>query len=203
MATRKELAARSRERILNAALDLISEKGYDKVSVSAIMKECGMSVGNFYHYFNAKEDLIAALERDSYEHANQELLLMRNLPIERQLRFYIMNWAQTETVRHHSPNYGRQWFIYYLSNSTSWKDPNNKINVAKNEIQSCFQHAIENGELRSNTPAEALAYQLSFEIIGMYLFFIMTDASFPMLDWANNFCEHSLKNIIAPYYAES
>ena len=47
--------------ILDATLDLISERGFHNTPMSMIAKVSGASMGIIYHYFGNKEDLIAEL----------------------------------------------------------------------------------------------------------------------------------------------
>ena len=54
----------ARERLLQAAIDLIWAKSYGAVSVEDICQRAGVQKGSFYHFFPSKDDLvIAALER--------------------------------------------------------------------------------------------------------------------------------------------
>lgn len=46
-----------KEKILNVALKLFSERGFYSTSIPDIAQEEGMSVGNFYNYFKSKEFL--------------------------------------------------------------------------------------------------------------------------------------------------
>jgi AcrR family transcriptional regulator len=48
-------------KILNAAIDVISEKGLDKTSISDIVKKAGVAQGTFYLYFSSKKALIPAI----------------------------------------------------------------------------------------------------------------------------------------------
>lgn len=48
-------------KILKAAIDVISEKGLDKTSVSDIVKKAGVAQGTFYLYFSSKKALIPAI----------------------------------------------------------------------------------------------------------------------------------------------
>jgi AcrR family transcriptional regulator len=48
----------TRALILETALRLFQERGYDKTTMRAIAKEAGVSVGNAYYYFAGKEHLI-------------------------------------------------------------------------------------------------------------------------------------------------
>ncbi|CAH2714699.1 putative HTH-type transcriptional regulator YvdT [Neobacillus rhizosphaerae] len=48
-------------KILNAAIEVISEKGLDKTSISDIVKRAGVAQGTFYLYFSSKKALIPAI----------------------------------------------------------------------------------------------------------------------------------------------
>ena len=49
------------EKILRASIEVISEKGLDKASVSDIVKKAGVAQGTFYLYFSSKIALIPAI----------------------------------------------------------------------------------------------------------------------------------------------
>ena len=58
-AQRRKLQGKETERrILNAALDLMRDRGFDKVSIRDICKEAGITTGAFYHHFSSKEALL-------------------------------------------------------------------------------------------------------------------------------------------------
>jgi len=63
MARTVDEAARERRRsaFLDAAQRLIESKGYAQMSVQDVLDEAGASRGAFYHYFDAKHDLLAAV----------------------------------------------------------------------------------------------------------------------------------------------
>ncbi|RAS77088.1 TetR family transcriptional regulator [Priestia endophytica] len=49
------------KRILQASIEVISEKGLHKASISEIAKKAGIAQGTFYLYFKSKHDLIPAI----------------------------------------------------------------------------------------------------------------------------------------------
>lgn len=51
----------SKQRIINAAIKLISEKGYHGATTDLIAKEAGVSQGLIFHYFTNKEGLFFSL----------------------------------------------------------------------------------------------------------------------------------------------
>jgi AcrR family transcriptional regulator len=63
-------AARTRSAIIDAALRLFREKGYDATTMRAVATEAGVSVGNAYYYFESKEQLIQGFyDRAQVDHA--------------------------------------------------------------------------------------------------------------------------------------
>ncbi len=59
-----EELATTRQRLIDAALNLFDQRGYAGASVSAILREAGVQSGSLYHFFDSKQDLlVAVLER--------------------------------------------------------------------------------------------------------------------------------------------
>src|SRR5215216_2874413 len=54
-------ALRTRERILEAALGLFAEKGYEATTMRGVAREAGASLGLAYRYFASKEEFALAL----------------------------------------------------------------------------------------------------------------------------------------------
>ncbi|MEZ0064949.1 AcrR family transcriptional regulator [Streptacidiphilus sp. MAP12-20] len=52
---KKAKSERTRALILETAMRLFQERGYDKTTMRAIAAEAGVSVGNAYYYYEGKE----------------------------------------------------------------------------------------------------------------------------------------------------
>jgi AcrR family transcriptional regulator len=65
----------TRNSILEAAISLFSERGYQQTTTHQIAKQAGVSVGALYRYFSDKEDILKELYR-------QEVTAMRNRILE-------------------------------------------------------------------------------------------------------------------------
>ena len=61
MTTRQEQAHRRREQLIEAALVVCARQGVDGASVKDIARAAGVTPGLLYHYFDSKEDLVAAV----------------------------------------------------------------------------------------------------------------------------------------------
>src|SRR5436189_2761619 len=60
--------------ILNSALDLLRDRGYERTTMRAIAKKAGVSLGNAYHYYGSKDHLIQAFyQRTHEEHLSASL----------------------------------------------------------------------------------------------------------------------------------
>jgi AcrR family transcriptional regulator len=67
-AIRGRASERTRERIVETALRMFRERGFEATTMRAIAAEAGVSVGNAYYYFSSKEQLVQAY----YDRAQQE-----------------------------------------------------------------------------------------------------------------------------------
>lgn len=50
-----------REKIMDAAFDLFGEQGFEKTTLSQIIKRAGTSKGGFYHHFESKQAILEAI----------------------------------------------------------------------------------------------------------------------------------------------
>jgi|SRR5690625_788168 len=66
---RQALKARqTRERIINAVIELITEGGYGAASSSRIARRAGVTWGAVQHHFGSKDDILAAVLERSHQH---------------------------------------------------------------------------------------------------------------------------------------
>jgi AcrR family transcriptional regulator len=65
--TKTPKGEQTRALILNTALELLREHGYEKTTMRAIADKAGVSLGNAYHYFSSKEHLIQAFYHRLHE----------------------------------------------------------------------------------------------------------------------------------------
>jgi AcrR family transcriptional regulator len=63
----------TRERILDVALDLFTEKGYDKTSLREIAEQLGFTKAALYYHFASKEDILMALHLRLHAFGNEAL----------------------------------------------------------------------------------------------------------------------------------
>ncbi len=66
------MAANARERILEAACDLIASDGIDDVRIARVATRAGASSALVHHYFSTREELLAQALVHSFESAGDE-----------------------------------------------------------------------------------------------------------------------------------
>src|SRR5580693_749892 len=74
-------AASTRERILNVALELFTEKGFDGASLREIAERLGVTKAAIYYHFASKNDILIALHMRLHEFGKDALSRMTEEPV--------------------------------------------------------------------------------------------------------------------------
>ncbi|HEY7203815.1 MAG TPA: TetR/AcrR family transcriptional regulator [Methylomirabilota bacterium] len=86
----------ARAQILRAAADLFRERGYQASTVDHIAARLGMSKASLYTHFRAKEEMLAAISRETIEAFTRDLnlVLTSRLGAEAKLRTVVRQHVQ-------------------------------------------------------------------------------------------------------------
>jgi AcrR family transcriptional regulator len=89
--TRRRNIAPPREDVLAAAMDMIAERGLEKLTMAALGREVGMSSGHLLYYFRSKDELLLRTLEWSEGRLGVERgrLLMRAAPARERLDAYV------------------------------------------------------------------------------------------------------------------
>ncbi|EYT84368.1 TetR family transcriptional regulator [Streptomyces sp. Tu 6176] len=92
----------TRALILETAMRLFQERGYDRTTMRAIAQEAGVSVGNAYYYFAGKEHLIQGFyDRIAAEHREAvREVLARETGLQARLAGVLKAWLDVATPYH-------------------------------------------------------------------------------------------------------
>ncbi|MFF1546682.1 TetR family transcriptional regulator [Streptomyces sp. NPDC058291] len=92
----------TRALILETAMRLFQERGYDRTTMRAIAQEAGVSVGNAYYYFAGKEHLIQGFyDRLAAEHREAVRdILARETSLEARLAGVLRTWLDVARPYH-------------------------------------------------------------------------------------------------------
>ena len=91
----KEEAEKTRQAVIEAALDVFSEKGYVKATFDEIAARAGFTKGAVYWYFRNKADLVSALISEYMERKRSEIA--KDMPevktLDDLLEYFVL-WAK-------------------------------------------------------------------------------------------------------------
>jgi AcrR family transcriptional regulator len=84
---REKKKQQTRQAIMQAAVKLFSEKGFEKTSIEELAKEAGIGKGTIYSYFQTKNDILHAFCEDELEDLHHELTTNadKEIPILKQM----------------------------------------------------------------------------------------------------------------------
>ena len=91
----KEDAEKTRQAVLESALDVFSEKGFAKATFDEIAARAGFTKGAVYWYFRNKADLVAALIEEYVERKRAELapVVPEGNTLDDLLNYFVL-WAE-------------------------------------------------------------------------------------------------------------
>lgn len=124
----------TRALILETAMRLFQERGYDKTTMRAIAQEAGVSVGNAYYYFEGKEHLIQGFyDRIAAEHrAAVREVLAREGDLEARLAGVLRAWLDIATPYH-------EFAVQFFKNAA---DPDSPLSPFSPESEHAREEAI-------------------------------------------------------------
>lgn len=76
-----------RQMLKDAAINLVSQHGYEKTTIKEIARHCDVTVGVIYHYFKSKDDLFSEALQDYGANWEEVIPHVKELPIEDGLVF--------------------------------------------------------------------------------------------------------------------
>ena len=147
---RKLQAKQTEQRILQAALALMREHGYENVSVRDICRQAGITTGAFYHHFPSKEALIAKGFGALDNYMKQALEGRGEEPPAQRLRTILTAYA--DFMEQESGELTTRYYLTRLSNVNAGirLDP---TNYTKRAMVDCFRQARDKGDfIESRTP---------------------------------------------------
>ncbi|MCT9076292.1 TetR/AcrR family transcriptional regulator [Streptomyces fulvoviolaceus] len=142
----------TRALILETAMRLFQERGYDKTTMRAIANEAGVSVGNAYYYFAGKEHLIQGFyDRLAAEHrAAVREVLDRETDLEARLGGVLRVWLEIATPYH-------EFAVQFFKNAA---DPDSPLSPFSPESEHARVEAISihrevlHGATKTKVPEE-------------------------------------------------
>ena len=146
-------ASDKRSAILEAALELIAERGFHNTPVSMITEVSGVSAGNIYHYFDSKDELIQELYREVKLDMMQSITDGYSRDLSYRDRFNLL-W--TNSIRHVISHPDQAKFLEQFENS-SYLEPTlpDAVMAEVERIMRFYSDGVADGVLK-DLPAPVL-----------------------------------------------
>lgn len=170
--------AKRREQILDAAVKLFCEKGYEGTTIRDIARKVGVTEGLLYYYFDGKDALISACwsERNWQPHLDQWIDASADRPLSEALLHIIRRHLETlfaagRQVRMHAAEVLRDGELSSISRE--------RIEQTRTLLSDFFRRRQELGHIRGDVDVEMLASI----ILGAGFSFFMTEGRLPRSRW--------------------
>lgn len=161
MARTPKVVEDRREQILDAAVRVFADKGFDKATNKDIASEAGITPGLIYHYFKNKEDLLRAILE---EHSPLRLMQVMpanflDMPPESALRYVaqqLLNMAEDE----HYLRLARVYLMEAIHHPEAITFGLTGMQEVVGFLERYLAKKMESGELRRTDPG------LAFQVFG-------------------------------------
>jgi AcrR family transcriptional regulator len=177
--TRKEQAEITRQKLVDAALDLFVKRGYDRVTVDDICKRAGVSKGAFYGHFKTKDQAVLEefLKADSYYQEVIAQVMKEDGYVNRMLAF-------SRLVLRFIESQGKMVIKVAYSSTIA---PERKTSPIASQDRALYQivdamvkGAQENGECRTDIPSFEIAQAVIRSIRGVVYDWCLQDGGFDL-----------------------
>lgn len=165
MSTTTDATSGSRQKLIEATIELMSSRGFEAMGINSILEAAGVSKSNFYYHFKSKEDLcLAALDSmtDAFFSMSDPILLNKALSPRKRLEKFLKGMA--EMIESECCNKGCPFVNLATETSDFVPAFRERISEYFDRYQQCFadviQEGIQQGEFRSDVSAKLAAQVL-------------------------------------------
>ncbi len=198
--TNRQLRAmETKRKIMGAAKMLISERGFESISIEDIVKEAGVSTGSFYTYFKRKEEIVEALNQTDFYRLAEIANGMPDKDTLERLRYYCK--AFLKGIEETGIEICRQWTRNNLSptNMLLGGEETTKYQYDYRAMQSILAEGIKRGELTAALPMDDLALCFNAWLYGLMVAWCMTDGEVKGSEKTDMLCDTVIKAALEPY----
>jgi TetR/AcrR family transcriptional regulator, fatty acid metabolism regulator protein len=142
-----------KDRIMDAALRIFAEKGFQNTTISEISKEAGVSEATIYEYFGTKEDLLFAIpekiSNDGFEEMERILPFISG--VEGRMRAMLRGYVQ---LYQSNPHYSALVLLQLMSNKRFRQTAAHAaIRRSAHNLLVCIREGIEDGTFKKDSDA--------------------------------------------------
>lgn len=172
---------RTRQRIVDTAMDLFRKQGFGATSMEQIAEEVDIAKATLYSYFNVKEAIINEYIHRSLRKSGPEIdLLLNGLPDTRSRLFAAAEKASAWIVLH--KDILEIYIIYRFQHLQESIRDQSKRSGLENAFAKIIKAGQESGDLREDIRSEVLARHLELMHMSAVLNWLVDQVNNPLLD---------------------
>ncbi|HNZ64870.1 MAG TPA: TetR/AcrR family transcriptional regulator [Smithella sp.] len=140
-----------KDRIMDAALRIFAEKGFQNATITEISKAAGVSEATIYEYFGTKEDLLFAIPEkitnDTFEESSKVIPYIKG--VEGKIRAILLFYVQ---LYQSNPNYSALVLLQLMSNRRFRQTPAHAaIRTSAHTLLDCIREGIADGTFKKDS----------------------------------------------------
>jgi len=140
-----------KDRIMDAALRIFAEKGFQNATITEISKAAGVSEATIYEYFGTKEDLLFAIPEkitnDTLEESSKVIPYIKG--VEGKIRAILLFYVQ---LYQSNPNYSALVLLQLMSNRRFRQTPAHAaIRTSAHTLLDCIREGIADGTFKKDS----------------------------------------------------
>ena len=140
-----------KDRIMDAALRIFAEKGFQNATITEISKEARVSEATIYEYFGTKEDLLFAIpekiSNETFEKSTKVIPYIKG--VEGKIRAILLFYVQ---LYQSNPHYSALVLLQLMSNKRFRQTPAHAaIRRSSHGLLDCIKEGIEDGTFKKDS----------------------------------------------------
>lgn len=194
MGKRQTAAMQTRLSVIAAAEKLISEKGFEGVTIDDIAREAGVAKGTFYTYFKRKEDVVSEIAQSNFVNIQKKSMQINGDVCDR-LSFFL-----TDSMRYiveTGLKICQQWLKNVVEPQD--KDGKRKLLYDKGVIEGILNQALASGELVPETPIADIREWIVAEYYGVVACWGILDGAIEPISILEGYCQGQLRDSLRKY----
>jgi AcrR family transcriptional regulator len=188
----------TKTKILDVAIKLFTERGYNETTMQDILSQSGLSKGAVYHHFRSKNEILEYAMDSELQHVTRylkELSESQELSATEKLNTLVNFFISNEIIKNLSKSNWAEKIPYGLLYTLR-----NTVNVLSNYIERIIEQGNKNGEFNCIFPFETASVLLL--LIDIWLDPVIVDNTFLEISRKIDYIAHFLNSNNIPILSE-
>ena len=192
--SRRQLQAeQTKDKLFHAAVELLTEKDFDDITIRDIVARAQVSIGTFYNYYSSKMEVFYETYRiaDQYFAETVAPLLVQGTALERIMAFfdYYAHYSSDLTDLRMTK------LLYNPDNSLFSRDPHQGMVAV---LIGIIQQGLDDGTLSGGDSAEEIAEYLMISVRGLVYNWCTRDGTYDLVAAVQKFVHRLLAYSLSP-----